>query len=132
MTFEFGWHKDDKSIVYVKLPERAWTWEEYAPVLKEAFALVRSVDHVVDGMVINNHMQFDAHLNRFRQVYHQLPPNLDCIVVVTTNPLVASVNRLFFLFANRYRERFFLASSVKEAEAIIARYRAGREQGRRP
>lgn len=130
MQIEFGWYDDQKTIVYVKILDHPWTWDEYFAVLEEVFALVASVQHPVSGIVVNNTMRFGAQLNNFLKIGKMLPPNLDCIVVVTTNSFIWNINKMFFIIANRMYERYFLTETFAEALAHIERYRAVQNQSK--
>jgi hypothetical protein len=127
MKITVKWDDHDHALLWF-ITEKPWTWDEYHQAVDAGIALVRSVDFLVDVILMGTPtvLPTGSALANFLRVTRKLPENVGVIVVVTDSQFLWTINTLLFKISARAREVGALAHSVEEAHAIIADHRAKR------
>lgn len=95
-----------------------WTWDDFAPAIVEARALMAGLDHPISVIVDLTHSRTVPNFARWRgeQMGAVSPPNLKWVVMVGDDSLAS----LFDVFAHFMPAKARYARTLEEARALIA------------
>jgi hypothetical protein len=120
------WENEERSIIRCK-GEGRWTWEEYHAVLNDIVAMMGTVTHRVDLIVVEGAgsvMPPGSPRPHFQHATKMYPPNAGASVIVVKSALATAMATLWSKIPGSMMGNVKLVRSLDEAYTFIARDRA--------
>lgn len=125
MPIQFQWD-DEEHTIFRLIYENHWNWEEFERAVQAAAQAIGIVNRRVD--VIDDHSQSlrlpSGTLAAWRLIRARLPQEVMLVVVVSQEPLIESMHRVFINVYPAQAKRFLMTSTLEEAYQIIQDDRA--------
>ncbi len=128
MSVAIIWENEAHTAVHLNF-EPGWCWTECDRAVDEANAAIRGASHPVG--IIHNLLQgpdlpLDDFVFHLHHVIHDIPENLDLIVIVGGNAVTQSILSTFFKASVGVRERVVFVDSLENARDLLAKRRTTR------
>lgn len=124
MNVTVSWDNDARTVIRYDF-EKQWTWDEFYAAATSAFAMTRSVSHLVD--TISNFTPGAAlppnALFQFRRAMYTAPANRGVNVIVGASALIKTLVLLFSQLNRDLSERLILVDSLEQAREVLAERR---------
>jgi hypothetical protein len=122
MPIRTAWANADRSIITIT-PHDSWTWADLSSAIGDAAEKIKSVDHLVHVVCVNQNDGEngtpDGALSQLHRFASARPPeNLGMIILVG---FAGSIERGAEIFSRVYRP-VVQVSSREEADSLIAQY----------
>lgn len=126
MTIISAWDNREKTI-YRHEVIRSFDWSEYDAAADETWAAIRTVDHIVDVIVITPpgiSMPKGVPMSHLKRAFLTQPPNLGVIVFVGLNLVFKTLSKILIRLYPPAGRHVRFAASLADAYAILAALRA--------
>jgi hypothetical protein len=119
MRIPVVWENDDKTVV--RFDERgSWTWAEFDEAVDRIVALIRSVPHRVNIIVLSpERFPSGFPLVHFQRVVLLLPHNTGKIVLINNSPFQRRLNNILMTIFPALKKQVVFVDSVDEAYEVL-------------
>lgn len=105
--------------------EGQWTWNEFLEAIKQAKALMETVQHTVHFIVNPLDERSRGYLpggtvSHVIQIYRSAPSNAGASVIIGGGDVLRTMNKISQQFYPRIAKRYRFADSLEEARSIVA------------
>jgi hypothetical protein len=120
MPIQVHWHNEAKTILRYDF-EGVWTWDDLYAAIRDVNGMMGSVPHRVDVIItmFNSRTIPSGALVHMQSGSTRAASNWGMGVFVGNNPLVKALLTAFTKVYPRFNQRYTIASSLEEAEALI-------------
>lgn len=116
------WDNEEKVIIRMTFAGK-WTWHDFYQANLEAVAMMKTVEHPVHFLVDFRQSQGipgDSPFIHARNAITAIPDNWDIMVVVTNNPLLEHLVKVFRITFYRLGAKTFTVTSLDDGYELIA------------
>src|SRR5262245_22756963 len=124
MSVSANWDNEQQTIIRYSF-DGNWTWNEFYAAVNQSHALQDSVSHRVDVILDlgESYVVPEGALMQMRRLAGINHPNTGVRIIVSRNSTLSVLFDTFTRVYNRNAEKYYLASSMEQAYAIISQSR---------
>jgi hypothetical protein len=130
MPIHVKWHNEARTIIRYEF-EGVWTWDDLYAAIRDVNTMMGSVPYRVDVIItmFNSRTVPSGALVHMRSGSTRAASNWGMGVFVGNNPLVKALLTAFTKVYPRFNQRYAIAASLEEAEALITSRRDEKLEG---